>query len=332
MASIALDTKEWQDRLLIWGASPDGIVDPNTGLPDGVFGESTTAATIQIGEKLGLKRAQIAIAKLLDGRKVNIGPSEFVNKLLGPPPVPMPEDFVVENVVDSHVAAAKGFPADYRGSMALLAKRVAANVVRAPEYASSIAAFAKTGKATPEILETYRKWYRSATNLQKLLVMRLEKNPREMARFRKELAAAGADPALIIAALTKGPLAVAKLEGESTGLEIVWFLPVIAVLGAVAGVGTVWKAPDILKEWNNLQQESTNRELLEFKMKCIESGKCDPDDLETFLKHREELKKGASPWAWFLGGAAIVGTGLFLYSQKGRVRSAAARARALLPE
>lgn len=290
MASIALDTKEWQDRLLIWGADPDGIVDPNTGLPDGIFGDRTIEATVQIGEKLGLTRAQITIAKLLGGRKANIGPASFVKKLLGSPPIPMPEDFVVEHVVDSHVAAAKAFPPTLRGSMSLLSKRVAANVVRAPEYAREIAALAKAGKATSGILETYKQWYKSATNLQKLLVMRLEKNPREMARFRKELAAAGADSSLIISALTKGPLAVARAEGKSTGLEVVFTTALMIIAGIGALGATAWKGPEIIKEWNSLKQEGTNREILEFKMKCVESGKCDPEDIDTFLKHREEIE------------------------------------------
>jgi len=294
---------------LVWGASGDGIINSATGMPNGVVNEATIRALAVIGSYFDIPGSDINVAGMLDGSKVNVGPSELVQKILGPAPIPLPEILQVQFVDEAQVAAVKLYPNKVAGTTSLVAKRVAANIVRAPQYARDIADLAKQGKLTAGLKRAYKNWYDSATKLQKTFAAQL-KTPSVLAAFKRKLDEAGVDSGTMIAALEKGPLAVAALEGKSSGLEVIPFLALAWIsVSAIA----VWQSSDILKAWGELQKESTNRSILEWKEACIKSGKCDAEDMNAFLQHRENIStiSGSSPWTWFFGGAAVVGIGLY---------------------
>lgn len=315
MSSMVLDTKELQQRLLVWGANADGIVDPETGLPSGVINEATIRALAVIGSFFDIPGSDINVAGMLDGIKVDVGPSELVQKLLEAPPVPLPELLQVQFVDDAQVAAVKLYPQKVTGNTFTIAKRVAANIVRAPGYARDIAALAKQGKATAGLKKAYKDWYDSATKLQKLLGDRI-KHPAARAAFKKKLEEAGVDSGTVIAALEKGPLAVAAaVNVKSSGLEV---LPILALAWMALGSVVIWNGSDILKAWGELQKESTNRTILEWKKDCISSGKCAAEDMNSFLQQRTDAQRfsESSPWLWFFGGIAIAGSGMIYLSRK----------------
>lgn len=104
-----------------------------------------------------------------------------------------------------------------------------------------------------------------------------------------------------------------------TGFEA---FPLIAILFGLSVAGVVaWKSADVLRAWSQLKQESTTRELFEWKKECIKSGKCNPEDMQDFEKHRETLAQEKSPMLWLLAGAALTGIGLYAYSRRKQIKT-----------
>jgi hypothetical protein len=75
----------------------------------------------------------------------------------------------IQNLVAANVRAAQAFPQDAAGTIASVAKRVAANVIRAANYATRIAELSKAGKTTEPLRSDYSNWYQAAIKLQQLL-------------------------------------------------------------------------------------------------------------------------------------------------------------------
>jgi hypothetical protein len=314
MASLIIDTKELQERLIIWGASPDGLVNPETGMPSGVLNRATVDAVKAFGKQLRIPVANIYVASAIEGLKTEVQPSQIVEKLMEPPSALSP-DYIVQDMNEGAEAAVKDLTIPVKDTLTVLAKTVADNIPRARIYALKVSQLSKEGKATPPVVEAYKNWYTSASKLQTMLVKRL-RNPLTRGLFERKLKKAGMDAAATISALTSGPLAVAKAAPAGTALEG-FFIPLIWL--AVAGTGVAgiaaWKGADILDAWKGVQQEETNRKILE----CQLDPKCDSSKLDPLLRHRENLQNKTS-WPWFLGGAAIAALGLGIYHQRDRVR------------
>lgn len=206
------------------------------------------------------------------------------------------------------------FPQNIRGATESVAKRVAANIVRASKYRSEILQLNKSGKLTPGLVRSYKNWLDKASILQQLLVKQLSK-PGNRNAFVKKMQQAGLDPDQVIEALSKTPLAVADLTKSSSmsGFE---FWPQLLFTGIV-GL-TVWKAPDAITAWTNLQKEGTARKIVEAQIECLklntDPAKCDAI-AETDKRLREDARSTSS-LIWFVGGVAIAGLGLFWLSRK----------------
>jgi len=317
MASIVLDTKEFQQRLLVWGAEANGLIDDN-GKPNGILNQKTIAAARAVGFKLGFALEKLGFASVGFG-KTSVTPSELVTKLLSAPPVGSREVLSVQNVSESDIQTASKFPQDTDGSNIVnVAKRVAANVIRASEYAQQIAELSKQGKATDDLREAYRLWYRAATLLQQTLAYRLQRNPRELAKFKEQVEKQGVAVETMIQALTKSPLAVVaatKSPGVS-GFELWPF--VITVIAGIAGL-TLWNGPDILKAYALVKQENTTRQLIEAQIACAKApGTCDQEALRKALEHQRDMQPiSGNIWPWILGGSAAAGLGWYLLRRRG---------------
>jgi hypothetical protein len=311
MSSIILDTKELQQRLLAWGANADGIINPETSMPSGVVNEATIRALVSIGYFFDIPGTQINVASQLGGIKAIVQPAELVQKILAAPPIPLPEKLVIQFSDQSRTNIAKRFPPTIKGNTELIAKRVAANVARAQSYAKQISEIAKRGAPTG-LMTAYRNWYKSATELQKTLAKRL-RSPAAYRAMQKKLEAEGVDSVAMIAALEKGPLALAALESKSTGLEAFPFI--FIAIAAITGTG-IWKGSDILSAWKDVKKEDTNRAILDATLKCIADGNCDASKIDDVMKHREAVTMLDAPWWWMLGGAVAAGLGVFMWNKR----------------
>lgn len=314
MSSIVLDTSELQQRLVLWGANADKLLNPDTGKPTGIFDQNTIEAVNAVGRKLGFNASNINVAKVLGGKKVNIGPSELVNKLLESPTVGKIE-YAITKENKSGIDLVKKYP-DIKGALENLAKRIALDIEKAPDYAKSVIDLNKAGKLTPAILAAYKDWYKAATDLQLLLVKKL-KVPLAMRMFKSKLTEAGVDADVMIDALSKGPLAVAEATKSTvSGLEFVQFIPLI-IYGAIAAI-SLWKASDIVDSWRKLKEEGRARDQLE----CLMSGKCTQEDVEKANKAKSPID---SPWTWFAGGIAVTAIGMLLFSKRETVKLVSAK-------
>ncbi len=318
MANSVFDTMWLQQRLMVHGADTDNLVNPDTRVSSGVLDAGTVTELKAFAQRHNIPRSQVAVTSLLKGRKVRIEPPVLVEKLLASPPAVDVSRLEALEVIESEAEVAAKFPV-VAGNVENLAKRVAANVIRAEKYAQEVSDIAKAGKATQDFLNAYNDWYKSATELQKTLANRLE-DPAIKREFQKKLDEAGVDSKVMISALLKGPLAVAQLQEKSmTGFEA---FPLIAILFGLSVAGVVaWKSADVLRAWSQLKQESTTRELFEWKKECIKSGKCNPEDMQDFEKHRETLAQEKSPMLWLLAGAALTGIGLYAYSRRKQIKT-----------
>lgn len=219
---------------------------------------------------------------------------------------------------DQALDIAQKLPQDIRGATANIAKRVAANIIRAPKYRLEILNLNKAGKLTPGLVSSYKDWFEKASKLQQLLAKQFDK-PGNRAPFVKKIKQAGLDPDQVIDALSKTPLAVADLSKSSAvdGFEAFFLIALPWILSAV-GVLAVWKAPDAIAAWANLRREGTAREIVEAQIECLKSGtdpaKC--DSMAEVDKRSKENQDKMSIWPWFIGGIAVTGLGLFWMSRK----------------
>jgi hypothetical protein len=307
MASIVIDTRELQERLIIWGVDANALIDPETGNPSGVLNQGTIDAVKLIGQKLRIDPSLVYVASVLDGSKAEVGPSEIVTKLLEPPSVLVPE-YITQDLDETTLKIANKYPLQAKNTISLLGKRVADNFQKSRDYAVKIAELSKDNKLDQGLIVTYNNWYRSATKLQLLLLKRLN-NPITKARFQKELDQAGVDAGVMIAALTKGPLAVAKIASNGKGeLGFLWPL----VIGAVLFAG-LWKSSDVIDAWKGLKEEEANRVILD----CSLDPKCDASRLDPYIKQKEQVVN-KSFWSWFLGGAAATSLLLLMLQIRGK--------------
>lgn len=219
---------------------------------------------------------------------------------------------------DQALYVAQKLPQNIRGATASIAKRVAANIIRAPKYRQEILELNKAGKLTPGLVSSYKDWFDKASKLQQLLAKQLEK-PGNRAPFVKKVKQAGLDPDRVIEALSKTPLAVADLSKGTAveGFEAFFLIALPWILSA-AGVLVIWKAPDAIAAWANLRREGTAREIVEAQIECLKSGKDSAkcDAMAEVDKRSKENQDKMSIWPWFIGGIAVTGLGLFYLSRK----------------
>lgn len=318
-----------QQYLLNLGAHPKGLID-NTGRPDGLFGPKTKAALLTIARDNGFyKVLTIPDAVKPYSRIIQIAPKRLIAKLESKSSVLKIKTYVATGPVDTTT----NLPNIQSNTIGELIDKVRENFSIAQNFKDRIIKLEKTGKLSNKAITAYKKWFITATNLQRTIGNRLKSNKIfvEVDRLARDEDITGDELIYTISMvpvvnITKYTNAGPKLQSLppsnipiniETNFGLVWG-PVAAIVlagAAVAGIG-LWKSDLILEEVRLMDENKIAERRLDNILQALEKQVIQPKDLPILAKTEKENESNYYPYIIAGIGLFSLGTAVYIITKK----------------